>query len=464
MRATILFLLTLVPIHSVMAQSTAPSSFVGASPSIVPQSPTSVKPAEFPSGRLDLQQAIEIALAHNHDVAAAAWDATAAQARYDQAAGERLPRLGVTGGYAHHLDEQRLLPAGVPGDPFMLSRDIFAGDMVITMPLFTGGRLINQVKAAELLQTAAEQRLNRSKEELAFNVSSVFYSILAQRQVIESLEFAGRTLVEHLKRVDALVAAQKVARVDRLRTEVRLADVKQRLVREKNLLAIQCRVLANLLGLDDRIDAVQLQGDLSLEQNVSVPEQDEALATAWSDRDDYHAAQAALEAQARNVAAAGAGHLPSIYLQGSYGERWAAGQTTGRGHKTDDIGRIGIAVDLPLFEGGRVNARVREQRAALSAARERLAMLELRIRLDVETALLNVNSARERIEALQKAVDQAQEGFRIESEKYELGKGAIVDVLDAQAALLEAQTNYHRALADFHTALAQLRFATGEII
>lgn len=426
-----------------------------------PQPAAVAKPAETPTDLLDLQQAIQIALAHNHDIAAAAWDANTAQARQNQVAGERLPRLGVIGGYAHHLDEQRLLPAGVPGDPYLLSQDIFSGDVLITMPLFTGGRLVNQVKAAELLHTAAEFRLNRSKEELVFNVTSVFYSILAQRQVIASLEFADRTLEGHLKRVEALIAAQKVARVDRLRTEVRLADVAQRLVREKNQLAIQCRVLANLLGLDDRIDAVQLQGELSLEQDVSVPELDQALATAWSDRDDYHAAGATLEAQARNVEAAGAGHLPSIYLQGSYGERWAVGQTTGTGYKTDDIGRIGITVDLPLFEGGRVNARVQEQRATLSAAGERLATLELRIRLDVETALLNINSSRERIEALQKAVDQAQEGFRIESEKYELGKGAIVDVLDAQAALLEAQTNYYRALADFYVALAQLRLATG---
>jgi outer membrane protein TolC len=82
--------------------------------------------------------------------------------------------------------------------------------------------------------------------------------------------------------------------------------------------------------------------------------------------------------------------------------------------------------------------------------------------LDVETALLNIHSSQERIEAIQKAVEQGQESLRIERQKYELGKGAIVDVLDAQSALLESQTSYFRALADFHTALAQLRLATGE--
>jgi len=43
---------------------------------------------------------------------------------------------------------------------------------------------------------------------------------------------------------------------------------------------------------------------------------------------------------------------------------------------------------------------------------------------------------------------QAEESPRIEREKYDLGKGSITDVLDAQSALLDSQTNYYRALAD----------------
>jgi outer membrane protein TolC len=237
-------------------------------------------------------------------------------------------------------------------------------------------------------------------------------------------------------------------------------------------MAIQHRALANLLGLENPAESLSLQGDLASEQKASVPDFKTALATAWSSRDDYLAARSTLEAQARNVDAARAGHWPTVSLQGYYGGRWVAGPTieppTGSPTRSpdertsDDIGRIGVAVEIPLFEGGRVHAKVWEQRARLAAAQERLRKIELQIRLDVETALLNIHSSQERIEAIQKAVEQGQESLRIERQKYELGKGAIVDVLDAQSALLESQTSYFRALADFHTALAQLRLATGE--
>ncbi len=411
---------------------------------------------------VNLEQAIEIALANNPEVAAMEWDTVAAQAKEEQIFAERLPRLGLAGGYNHHLDEQRLLPVAQPGDPAILSRDIFSGDIIMSLPIFTGGRLINQVKAADLLQQAAAHKLARSKEELVYNVSSVFFSILAQRQVIESLEFSRQVLQEHLKRVDALVAAQKAAEVDRLRTNVRIADIEQKLVREENIQAIQYRVLANLLGIDNHTNKMSLYGELELSDKIIVPEFEETLAKAWTGRDDYLAVRSALEAQARNVDAVRAEHWPTVLIQGSYGGRWAAGSTTGTGDEFGDVGRVGLTLEIPIYDGGRINAKIQEQRAGLVAARERFNKLELQIRLEVETALLNIQSSRERIEAIQKAVEQAKESLRIEREKYELGKGAIVDVFDAQDALLESQTNYFRALADYNAAIAQLNLAVGE--
>jgi outer membrane protein TolC len=321
--------------------------------------------------------------------------------------------------------------------------------------------LINQVKAAELLKIAANQRLARSRKELIFNVSSVFFNILAQKRVVESLEFSRQTLQEHLKQVEALVVAQKAARVDRMRTEVRLADIEQRLVREENVKFVYQRVLVNLLGLKNPSGAISLRGNLAVTQKASTPDLETALAKAWSNRDDFLSARSALEAQARNVDVARAGHWPTLSLQGAYGERWAIRSVSGFGDRDSEVYRIGVTVDIPLFEGGRVEARIRDQRAKLASAQERFRKLDLQIRLDVETALLNVNSSWERIEAIKKAIEQAQESFRIERQKYDLGKGAIVDVLDAQSALLDSQANYDRALADYNIALAQLRLAIG---
>jgi outer membrane protein TolC len=308
--------------------------------------------------------------------------------------------------------------------------------------------------------------LKISREELIFNVTGIFYSILSQRYVIESLEFSRKTLAEHLQRINALIEAQKAARVDRMRTDVRLADIEQQLVREKNLLTIQHRVLISLLGLADQVEEISPHGELEPQEmafvNSLVPDLTTALAKAWKGRGDYLAARSSLEAQAGIVDIAKAGHWPTVALQGAYGGRLAAGSTTGAGEEQGDVGRVGLVLEVPIYEGDQVNAGIREQRANLAAAQERLRTLDLQIRLEVETALLSVESSRERAAAIRKSIGQAKESLRIEQQKYNLGKGAIVDVLDAQAALLVSETTYYRILAEFHTALAQLRLAMGE--
>ena len=164
-----------------------------------------------------------------------------------------------------------------------------------------------------------------------------------------------------------------------------------------------------------------------------------------------------MNAQQKNLDMAKAGRLPQVSLQASYGHRWA-----GDSAQDNEVGQVGVFAAIPLFEGGRISARISRERTRLIAQKEALRELKLQIQLEVETAISNIESIRARIHVTQKASEQAKESLRIEREKYDLGKGAIVDVLDAQSALLDSQTNYYRALADYNTALAQFRLAVGE--
>jgi outer membrane protein TolC len=424
--------------------------------------PTPDYRAERSSRPLGLDECIRIALENNPQIGARSWDVEAAQAQRDVTAAQRWPALSAQGGYTRYDDNQRLVPARVPNEPGAWSRGIASAGLVLSMPLFTGGQIINEVRAAELLSLAADRRLARTRSELVFNVSSTFYSILGQRRVIESLEFSRKALEQQRKRVQDLMAAQKAAKVDLLRTDVRLADLDQRILSEKNTLAIEQQLLANLMGVREDGAALTVQGDLAL--TPAPVEQQATVEKALAQRGDYLAARAEVEGQAKRVDAARAERWPTLSLVGSFGGLWAAGDTTRQpgASNSEDVGSAGLSLSVPLFEGGRIDADVRRERANLAAAQEGLRGLELQIRLEVQTALLNVNSSLERVRATEKAIEQAQESLRIEQEKYELGKGSITDVLDAQSALLDSQTNYYRALADYDTALAQLRLAVGE--
>jgi len=425
--------------------------------------PVSAAAAPEPAaGALMLQECIDLALANNPDVAARGLEAAQAQAQRDGAAGRQWPSLRAVGAANYFLDNQRLIAARYNGESGIFGQAILSGDLVLTMPIFTGGQITSRIQAAELLQASAEHRLARTREELVFNVSSAFFSILAQQRLIESMEFSARSLERQRERIQDLIAVSKGVRVDLLRTEVRLANLEQRRTQERNVMEILRRVLANLMGRRETNGPVTIRGALEFRPMDVAPER--LLASVYERREDYLAARAEVAAQERSVAGAQGTQWPQISLRGAYGVRDIVKpeQHPLALNNPNDAGVIGIVIDLPIFEGGQISARIREEQARLSAARERLRKLELQIRLEVESAALNATSAQQRILTTGKSVEQAQEGYGIEQDKYDLGKGTIVDVLDAQAALLEAQSAYYRALADHEIAKAQLRLARGE--
>jgi len=431
--------------------STEESSAVGEARTAAPEA-LAAEDAERP---LTLEQCVDVALRNNPDIAQQQWDTETALAEKDIAEGALWPTVHGQGGLMHYR-EDRLIKPRRPGarDVLGFSDNLLFGEVVLGMPLYTGGRLRNQVKAAELVTRSADQRLAHSRLELVFNVSSVFYAMLGQQEAINSLAFSQKALREHHKRTRELLEARKAARVDLLRTEVRLADIEQQLLRERNVLDVQRFVLASLLGLEKR--SVAIQGQLTIDD---VPDSlDAALPKALAHRQDHQSLMSTVEAQRKRLEAAKAGRLPEVSLQASYGSRWDSDDVD----EDNEVGRVGVLIDVPVFEGGRIGARIRRERTRLSAQEEALRKRRLQIQVEVETATSNIESTRARVGVTQKAVEQAKESLRIEREKYELAKGAIVDVLDAQSALLGSQMNYYRALADYNTALAQFRLAVGE--
>jgi outer membrane protein TolC len=269
---------------------------------------------------------------------------------------------------------------------------------------------------------------------------------------------------EQQRTIQALVDAEKAARVDLLRANVRRAELYERQVRERNSRTVQQRAWAALLGLDDAA-APEARGTLSTNNPPVCPEATNCIRQALQ-RADYRAVQAAVSAADAAVRAARAGYRPTVSALASYGARWMP-DATDQPEETDDqveVGRVGLVLEIPLFDGRLTGAKVAEQRARLHGGQERLRKLELQIRFEVETALSDIAAAKERVQTANQAVGQAEESFRIMKEKYDLGKGTMTDVLDAQTALVTAQTSHARALADLAVADARRKLAVGGIL
>ncbi|MCK7513552.1 MAG: TolC family protein [Desulfobacterales bacterium] len=177
---------------------------------------------EGPQGLLSLERCIEIALTNNPEIAASKWDVAAADSRLDGARSAFWPQISAEGSYQTYVDSQRLIAARYNGEPGTFDNDLGRGDLVARMTLYSGGRITSEAGAAEKLSEAEKKKFIRTRDELIYSVTGVYFSILGQQKIIASLEFSRSALEENRKRVIQLYEAQKVAKVDLLRTEVRL--------------------------------------------------------------------------------------------------------------------------------------------------------------------------------------------------------------------------------------------------
>ena len=125
-------------------------------------------------------------------------------------------------------------------------------------------------------------------------------------------------------------------------------------------------------------------------------------------------------------------------------------------------GSLSIVASYPLFDGGLTRAALREAEASLQSAQFRLQQAERDAYAEVESALLSIREASERLEASKIAVAAAQRNFDAAQESLREGVGTIVEVLTAQLALITAETNLVQATYDAAVAELQLRVATGE--
>ncbi|HLV31299.1 MAG TPA: TolC family protein [Chitinispirillaceae bacterium] len=405
---------------------------------------------------LTLDECITAALENNPDIQAAVNELQAAHARYQGARSAILPSIHFGSAYEYYSNEQRVLQPHGTGEQGIFSNQLARADAVLTIPVFNGKRSINNMHAFSHSRKAQEYQTQRHKNILAFSVSRIFHTIINLENRLVSLQKSIEAMESHHKRISSMIEAKKAASLDLLRTNVRLASLhQQKLVADNEISAFRSQLSAIMT---ENISLRPLTIPVPADLKTTIAPVDSLYEQALCCRADYLAMQEMLEAQMRRVDFARGALAPSISLKGGYGIR------TDVSGKNELAATAALSLSLPLFEGGRNTAKINEEKALLEAQQNRVNSLSLQIFSEIETALLDIHAAKERISIAQTGIDAAREGLRIENVKYEQGKGTISNVLDAQAELLEAETNQYEASSALMIAYARLKLVSGEVL
>jgi len=337
--------------------------------------------------------------------------------------------------------------------------NLFSFGGTISIPLYTGGRITNQVRVEELGKELAAHRVAQTRDELIFNVASVYYNILKIQDFIRATQKSKEQLQESKRVVGRRFSVGKAAKVDVLKVNTRLAAVEQLLIRFLNARKVLNGVLEVLLGEKAGKSRFVLSGDLRTIPNP-LPQQltlQQVQQQALHRRPELLVIKKEVEMQEKRIRIRFAEHLPNISVKGQ------ASGVTGDNSKLFAQQFAGVVFSIPLFAGGTIDAKVSQERLRFTKLQHTLTQLTLSVTQEVQAAYLNTLEAQQRIVAAQAAVDEGKEVLRIEALKIKEGKSIIENLLDAQTAQLQAEQNYSAAVADYQVQLMALKKAIGQI-
>lgn len=380
---------------------------------------------------LSLNDAVQLALVNNPDVAITQLGEAAAKATLKQARGNNSPTWALTTNAGRDWSADKAVT------------NSNSTGVSASLPLYNGGANGNRIKSGELEVDIARLKTQRKWETTQLSVITAYYDCLASKKAVAVNQDAVDKYAKHLENVQQLYKAGSKAKVDMLRSQVELADAEQNLTRMKSTHDNDLANLRNLLSIDQS-EPLELTDDFIFEAFES--DVGSCVEYALENRKDLQADTYKVQQQELAVKTAQAGYQPTVTLKASTG--WNKQVLP-----DNDNYSYGISVNASwnIFDGGVTAGKVDAAATDLQVAKLTLQRDKQNIEKELRQDYNSMREAEKRLSTIQEAVKEAEENFFIANEKYRAGEGIMLDIIDAQNALDTARLNYISAQYDYAT-------------
>jgi outer membrane protein TolC len=323
-----------------------------------------------------------------------------------------------------------------------------------TMPLFAGLRVKYGVESAKYLEQAAKMDADNDKEAVIQNTIDAYSNLY---KASKSVELVKQNLKQQAQRVTDFTNLESnglIARNDLLKAQLQESNIELSLLDAENNLKVTYENMDLMLGLPEGTELIpdstgfQNPGDAGAIANWEQ--------TALQSRKDVAALSYRQQAANSSIKAAKGDYYPSIALTGGYVELYLQNLAT-----ISNALNVGVGLQYNLGSLWKTGAKVEVARARLHEIEANQEMLSDEIRLQITKAYENYLLSLRKIEVYNKAIDQANENYRITKNKYDNSLVNTTDLLDADVAQLQAQLNYAFSKADALVAYKKLQQTAG---
>mgnify|MGYP002857758060 CR=1 FL=1 len=339
------------------------------------------------------------------------------------------------------------------------TRNVWAGSILLSQPLFMGGAIVAMNKMADLAEVMAANTSEAQRQSTIYDVDRAYWQVVSlnyKKKLAES--YLG--LVKKLDSdVGKMIAEGVATRSDGLSVSVKVNEAEMTLTKVNDGLVLSRMLLCQLCGLpvDEAITLADENADriatVGLAPQLDVP-------SAMANRPELKLLQNTVDMSRQATNLLRAGNLPQLALTGGYMVS-NPNLFNGFQRKFGGFWHVGLLMRVPIWNWGDVKYKVRASKGATTIASIELEEAREKIELQVNQNTFRMDEANKKLTMAQANIERADENLRTANLGFKEGVITPATVMEAQTAWLQAQSQKIDAEIDVKMSEVELRKSLG---
>ena len=392
---------------------------------------------------LNVDECVRIALENKPSLKRAEQDVTIARLNRASTGALMLPSVNANNSFSETTY----------GNSSSESTERYSGGLSLSQSLFNFGSKINTLKQSDNTYNTAKQQKRQAKSRVILDVYTYYYQYLKNSELFD---IAGKDLELSKKQLD-LVENQynlgAVSKTDYLKASVRYGTAKSNFLSRELSKKNSEKSLRHSMGLLN--SDIQINIEKKVDFALVIPSFDEAYSLMLVNSPDLNILDNQIRGAQINVKKAWSSSLPSINM--SVGMNASSSDQLTRSYFDDNyIKSANITLSIPIFSGFRNKNSIQISKLQLNQAETRFTGGTNSAKVSLYALINSLNNYKEIIPIQEEVLISAEEDLKLAQQKYELGSASILELLDAQLALIQASSTLVRTKYDAAIQVANL--------
>jgi outer membrane protein TolC len=410
---------------------------------------------------LTLSEAIDLTVKNSKQLKVSRAKLDEATAAVREAKDHKLPNVSISGSYLRvnspnvslKTEKDPNSGGGTASSTPDVSQAAY-GIANVTLPVYQGLRIRYGIESAKFLERAASLDADNDQEEIVLNAINAFTNLYKAKAAVNIVK---ENLQQSRQRVNDFTNLEKnglLARNDLLKAQLQTSNAELTLLDAENNWKLASVNMALMLGLPEQ--TVITPDSASLVAPGAIKTLDEYEQASFQHRKDIAALSLRRQAAAFGTKSVKGEMMPSVNVTGGYVALDIPKFVT-----VTNAVNLGVGVSYSLSSLWKTNAKLQQSKAREVQIKANEEQLNDAVRLEMNQAYQNYLLSLKKIDVYLKAIEQAEENYKITKNKYDNSLVTTTDLLDADVAQLQAKLNYTFSKADAIVAYNQILKSAG---